>query len=184
MDQPEQESNSLSLSDAASLLVESRTEEAQPQEAPQPEEAVTEEDQVMPSEAQADDDSDYELSEAEADEEDHASEDDDVEEDYEEHEVYTVKVNGQEVDVTLDEALKGYQREADYTQKTQQLGEERKSLEADKISLNRPAQRPQDCETRTHSHLSNYRNIYRLAWNKSQTGIKRMSNLTRRNMPA
>lgn len=132
MDQPSQESNSLSLSDAASLLVESRSEEAQPQEATQPEEAVTEEDQVMPSEAEADEDSNYELSEAEAEEEDHASEDDDVEEDYEEHEVYTVKVNGQDVDVTLEEALKGYQREADYTQKTQQLGEERKSLEAEK----------------------------------------------------
>lgn len=36
---------------------------------------------------------------------------------------YTVKVNGEEMQVSLDEALAGYQRQADYTQKTQALAE-------------------------------------------------------------
>lgn len=41
----------------------------------------------------------------------------------------TVKVDGQDVEVPLSEALKGYSREADYTRKTQALAEERKGIE-------------------------------------------------------
>ncbi len=41
-----------------------------------------------------------------------------------------VKIDGEDVEVPLSEALKGYSREADYTKKTQALAEERKSLEA------------------------------------------------------
>ena len=130
MDQPKQESSSLSLQDAAGLLLQSQTEATETQEAVQPDETVTEEDQVMPSEAEAVEDGDYEPSEEEAEEDDQAIDDAD-EEDYEEQEVYTVKVNGQEVDVTLEEALKGYQRESDYTQKTQQLSDQRKEFEAE-----------------------------------------------------
>lgn len=43
-------------------------------------------------------------------------------------ESYTVKVGGQEIEVTLEEALRGYQRQADYTQKTQALAQEREQL--------------------------------------------------------
>lgn len=42
--------------------------------------------------------------------------------------LYTVRVNGQEMQVSLQEALSGYQRQADYTQKTQELAEQRESL--------------------------------------------------------
>ena len=38
---------------------------------------------------------------------------------------YTVKVDGSEMDVTLDELLRGYQREADYTCKTSELSLEK-----------------------------------------------------------
>ena len=38
---------------------------------------------------------------------------------------YTVKVDGSEMEVTLDELLRGYQREADYTRKTSELSLER-----------------------------------------------------------
>ena len=41
----------------------------------------------------------------------------------------TVKVNGEDVQVTLDEALKGYSREADYTRKTQALAQEKAAME-------------------------------------------------------
>jgi len=44
--------------------------------------------------------------------------------------IVTVKVDGQDVQVPLSEALKGYSREADYTKKTQALAEERKTLES------------------------------------------------------
>jgi hypothetical protein len=45
---------------------------------------------------------------------------------------YRVKVGKEEVDVPLDELLKGYSRTADYTKKTQELAENRKSVEAER----------------------------------------------------
>jgi hypothetical protein len=45
--------------------------------------------------------------------------------------VYTVKVDGQELQVPLDELLKGYSRMQDYTRKTQKLAEERNAVTAE-----------------------------------------------------
>lgn len=42
--------------------------------------------------------------------------------------MFTVKVNGEEQQVSLEEALSGYQRQADYTQKTQALSQDREQL--------------------------------------------------------
>jgi len=42
---------------------------------------------------------------------------------------YTVKVDGSESEVTLSELQQGYQRQADYTRKTQELASERQRLE-------------------------------------------------------
>ena len=42
---------------------------------------------------------------------------------------YTVKVDGAESEVTLSELQQGYQRQADYTRKTQELASERQRLE-------------------------------------------------------
>ncbi len=44
-------------------------------------------------------------------------------------EKYKVKVGDEELEVTLDELLQGYMRQADYTRKTQALAEERKKFE-------------------------------------------------------
>ena len=44
-------------------------------------------------------------------------------------ELYSVKVNGQEEKVNLNELLAGYSRQKDYSTKTNQLAEERKNLE-------------------------------------------------------
>ena len=41
----------------------------------------------------------------------------------------SVQVNGEEVRVPLSEALSGYQRQADYTRKTQELGEQRRQVQ-------------------------------------------------------
>lgn len=41
------------------------------------------------------------------------------------------KVDGQEIEVTLEEALKGYSRTQDYTRKTQELSERRKAFETE-----------------------------------------------------
>ena len=45
--------------------------------------------------------------------------------------VFTVKVDGKNVEVTLEELRKGYSREADYTRKTQQVSEERRAFQAE-----------------------------------------------------
>lgn len=50
-------------------------------------------------------------------------------------ELYKVKIGDQELEVTLDEALKGYQRESDYTKKTQDLGNQRRDIETQQDSL-------------------------------------------------
>jgi hypothetical protein len=47
---------------------------------------------------------------------------------------FKVKVNGQEVEVTEDEVLKGYSRTEDYTRKTQQLAEARKAFEEQEVA--------------------------------------------------
>jgi hypothetical protein len=69
----------------------------------------------------------------EAYEEAYESEESEEDEQEQEQPKYRVKVDGQEYEVTQDELVKGYQREADYTKKTQALAEQRKALEAEKI---------------------------------------------------
>ena len=53
----------------------------------------------------------------------------------EEPELHRVKVQGQELEVTLDELKSGYSRDSDYRQKTHTLGLEKRDLEAQKNSL-------------------------------------------------
>jgi hypothetical protein len=48
---------------------------------------------------------------------------------------YRVKVGKEEVDVPLEELLKGYSRTADYTKKTQELAENRKAVEAERAKI-------------------------------------------------
>ena len=53
----------------------------------------------------------------------------------EEPNLHQVKVNGQELEVTLDELKAGYSRDSDYRQKTHSLGMEKRDLESQKESL-------------------------------------------------
>lgn len=71
--------------------------------------------------------------EAQSDDEQSDS-DSDVEdqEQVEEKPRYKVKASGEEIEVTLDDLIKGYQREADYTKKTQTLAEQRKQVESER----------------------------------------------------
>ena len=52
---------------------------------------------------------------------------------------YKVKVGKDELDVPLDELLKGYSRTADYTRKTQEIAETRKAVEADRAKIDEAA---------------------------------------------
>ena len=58
-------------------------------------------------------------------------EDEDGEEEAPKDEKFIVKVDGKEIEVPKDELIRGYQREADYTRKTQKLAEERKLVESE-----------------------------------------------------
>jgi hypothetical protein len=74
------------------------------------------------------------LTDADADDNETDSEQSDEDGDSEEEDqpqVFTVKVDGKEVDVTLEELQKGYSRTQDYTRKTQQIAEVRKQTEAE-----------------------------------------------------
>jgi len=74
------------------------------------------------------------LSDADADGEEtdtEQSEENEESEEEEQPQVFTVKVDGKEVEVTLDELQKGYSRTQDYTRKTQQIAEVRKQTEAE-----------------------------------------------------
>jgi len=55
-------------------------------------------------------------------------------------ELYKLTVNGQEVEVTLDELRKGYSRQQDYTQKTEKLSQDRKSVDQLKNEFTRQSE--------------------------------------------
>ena len=55
--------------------------------------------------------------------------DDNQQEQVSEPKVYTVKIDGKDTEVTEDELLSGYSRQADYTRKSQVLAEQRKKMD-------------------------------------------------------
>ena len=95
-------------------------------ETPETEEAAPTEEEESTEETQ--DESLEEESEEEAEEESEAESEESDEEDEEEL-LYAVKVDGEEQEVSLDELLKGYSRQSDYTKKTQELSSDRKGME-------------------------------------------------------
>jgi hypothetical protein len=56
---------------------------------------------------------------------------------------YKAKVDGEEVEVDVDELVNGYQRHADYTKKSQALAEQRKAVEAERQHLEQVKQERQ-----------------------------------------
>ena len=60
---------------------------------------------------------------------------DEVEYEEEPKPIYKVKASGEEVEVELDELIKGYQQGTDYTKKSQALAEQRKAIEAERSHL-------------------------------------------------
>ena len=129
-DNPNQGTGAISFTDAVSLLntppadtvTEEQVEAREPQQ-PEPEAYEPEEDTA---------DATLEEEYAEDDEGEDAYEADDGEEyDEEPPEVYTVKVDGEEVEVTLDERQSGYSRQQAYTKRSMELAEQRKAFEAE-----------------------------------------------------
>lgn len=69
--------------------------------------------------------------EPEEDSEDVEGEEEESEEEEPSESKFVVKVDGKELEVDKEELIRGYQREADYTRKTQKLAEERRMVESE-----------------------------------------------------
>ena len=98
------------------------------------------ENESLENEGEALDEAEYEESDEDldSDEDDAEDLDDDYDEDESEPEqadTFTVKINGENVDVSLDELQNGYSRQADYTKKSQTLAEERKQFSHDRDAV-------------------------------------------------
>lgn len=90
----------------------------------EPLEATETEDETPPEDSQ-------EETEGAEDEEAAADAEESDEETSDEIQLVTVKINGKEEQIPLEEAIKGYQRHADYSRKMNEVSESRKTLEAE-----------------------------------------------------
>lgn len=123
-----QQNGAISMQDAISLLStppaedtaadETALEREAPTSEPEAEEIVEE---VIETDAPNDDD--------DADDEEEYEAEGEEPEELEEELVYTVKVDGQDYEVTLDELRNGYSRQQAYTKRSQELAEQRKAFE-------------------------------------------------------
>lgn len=82
-----------------------------------------------------------EASESDAESDEQTEGDEEAEEAAQQAQTFRVKVDGEEVEVPLDELLKGYSRTADYTRKTQAIAEARKQAEAEAAAAREERQR-------------------------------------------
>ena len=62
-----------------------------------------------------------------------------VQEEVQEPQRFRVKVDNEELEVDLDELIKGYSRTSDYTKKTQSLAEQRKAVESERTKIDEAA---------------------------------------------
>jgi len=68
---------------------------------------------------------------------------------------YTVKVDGKEFEVTLDELRNGYQRQSDYTRKSQSLAEQRKAYESNLQAV----QQEREQYSQVLANMAQYQNL-------------------------
>jgi len=121
------ETQAMNMADAASAISamlapdegQAQVDETQP---------VEESEEDTETAASEEDESGVEDAPEEETSEEQSEEEEELEE-QEQQQTFTVKVDGKEVSVTLDELQKGYSRTQDYTRKTQQIAEVRKQVE-------------------------------------------------------
>ena len=123
-------SGPLNMDQAVQALAAILPQEGQ-QDGSETQEPQSEEDVVAASEDQSESVAD-ELEDESSDEQSESDEDTQEEE---KPSTFTIKVDGKEVEVTLDELQKGYSRTQDYTRKTQQVAEMRKQTEAELTAI-------------------------------------------------
>lgn len=112
----------MNMAEAANALEGLLPDEGQQEdrEAQLPDEGAAVDEELSADANAADDETDTEQSELSEDTEEQ-----------EQPQVFSVKIDGTEVEVTLDELQKGYSRTLDYTRKTQQIAEVRKQAEGE-----------------------------------------------------
>ena len=98
------------------------------QNSPEPQNEESQVDQPQEQEISEETESEEEVSEQDVSQDEEQI---DTQEKQEDSPSYTVKVNGQELDVTLDELRNGYSRDADYRQKTEELSHQRKQFQSE-----------------------------------------------------
>jgi len=130
------ESGSISEAQDAFLNLWDSLEKPEEEKKVSPSEEVTEdalEETSDEVEELVEEESEEELEETEdetiEDDESEESLEEEAEDDSEETTLYTVTVDGEEYEVSEEELVKGYSRQADYTRKTQQLAEYRKQID-------------------------------------------------------
>jgi len=124
-----QETGSLSINEAMNSLLATPPEEDKASDGRLGEEAEAESPTL---EAEAETEEAEEVEYVEDDEEGEYDTDEvEEEEEVEQPDIYTVKVDGEEYEVTQDELLNGYQRQQAYTKRSQELAEQRKAFEAE-----------------------------------------------------
>jgi len=158
----------LSLLDSAEEPVEEKKEEEEQPSTEDVEESEESEEEAEEVEEEESPDADDESPEAEEETED---------EEVEESTVYTVKVNGQDVEVSEDELIKGYSRQSDYTQKTQELAEYRRQLDQGAQHLQGEIAQTQQARaqyvdavaTAIESNYSHLQNFSTIDWERLKT---------------
>jgi len=139
MSNEQSQPSELGLAEAAQLISNLSDAPAQPES----KEAETDNAEVEETEAAAEESNETYSEDDQAPDQGSSDEEEDSEvaaedgepEDLDDDTLVTVKIDGKTQQVTLKEALEGYQRTADYSRKTQALAEERKALEAERYNV-------------------------------------------------
>lgn len=119
----------LSVRDAAGVF--GKMMEPQPEANPEQVEASVEESEVVTEDVGLEDTSEEFVSEDSSEDPEAGVEETNEAESEVAGQTYTVRVDGEEVEVSIDELLSGYSRTQDYTRKTMALADQRKSLEGE-----------------------------------------------------
>ena len=139
----------------------------QSMQTPEKEQAVEEEVQTETQEDVSAQDMESESVETEVSNPDGLTAEDLVNQDQEEESqtpgTYTIKVDGKDVEVTLDELQAGYSRQADYTRKSQVLAEQRKKADDELAATQQERQRYQSqleqFSTQADSKLNEFKTV-------------------------
>ena len=128
------ESGSISVNEAIDRLLPQEEAEANPQE-----EAVNEPEEEAQVSETTEQEEVYEedISDEGEEVEDTTDQEDDGEEAEEEVQLYKVKIDGEEAEVTLEEALSGYQRERTFHKRMNEVSQKSKAIEAESAETKR-----------------------------------------------